>query len=679
MLIVENERRVGYHTYKVARIFIIVRWCIESLHGGLRSLGEGVMKRKIGTQKCRLLLAAAALLVCLPGCQTSEPEETESTRTEGLVTTGVEKEEEIAEEETALSDLFLAVDESGSLLQYSGDALEGLSYPEYVLWGDRVLLWETNYSESGEGTVKLLLLDLSSGELCAQTEFVCESVGDLCVTEDSLFLCDNVLGQIVALDETLEITGQWEVETNYEGWYLSADGSTLYRMPDTELIARNLETGEETVRMSGTLSLYGSMAANGGVDLSCVYEDTLLSAELWLDLESGEILEPPFYTGYSWVSYRDGLWLGCDYNSSGSRTYLFGTDEDPLVVEISDGALSLTEGGEHLIYESSEDSTLILYNRDGSFAASCTPTGEDLWYASDFCTWSETFQGYFLLAYSGDETEIFFWVPDTSASGEDLNAVLLSEYDEKNAGTAADADLYEWAQEIETAYGVEVRIADQCAEEYEDFSAEQVLDRTLITEGLALLETSLAVYPDGFLDQLQYDTIRTIQINLMGTLTASGSGRGDENYTGFTQEDGETYVMVIDLNQLESGIFFHEFSHIIDNRLSFESIYCEEVLFSEDTWYSLNPDGFEYAYEYEGFDEWTLEGEEAEYFIDAYSMVSPTEDRARVMEFALNGSDWVFDDYPYLKEKLAYYSECIRDSFDTTGWPEVTAWEEALY
>lgn len=637
------------------------------------------MERKIGTKKYRLLLAAAAVFVCLPGCQTSEPEETESASTEGLVTTGMETEEEDAGEETVLSDLFLTVDESGSLLQYSGDALEGLSYPEYVLWGDRILLWETNYTESGEGTVKLVLLDLSSGTLSAQAEFLCESVGDLCVTEDSLFFCDNVLGQILALDDNLEITGQWEVETDYEGWYLSADGSTLYRMPDTELIALDLEIGEETVEMSGMLSLYGSMAANGGVDLSCVYEDTLLSAELWLDLETGVVLTPPFYTGYSWVSYRDGLWLGCGYNSSGSRTYLFGTDEDPLAVEISDGALSLTEGGEHLIYESSEDSTLILYNSDGSFAASCTPPGEDLWYASDFCIWSETFQGYFLLAYSGEETEIFFWTPDTSASGEDLNAVLLSEYQQAAAGTAADADLYEWAQEIEAAYGIEVRIADQCAGEYEDFSAEQILDRTLITEGLTLLETSLAVYPDGFLDQLQHDTIRTIQINLMGTLTASGSGRGDENYTGFTQVDGETYVMVIDLNQLESGIFFHELSHIIDSRLSFEAMYCEDVLFSEDTWCSLNPDGFEYAYEYEGFDEWILEGDEAEYFIDAYSMVSPTEDRACVMEFALNGSDWVFDDYPYLKIKLEYYSECIRDSFDTTGWPEVTAWEEALY
>ena len=48
------------------------------------------------------------------------------------------------------------------------------------------------------------------------------------------------------------------------------------------------------------------------------------------------------------------------------------------------------------------------------------------------------------------------------------------------------------------------------------------------------------------------------------------------------------------------------------------------------------------------------------------------------MEYAMMDWDWVFDTYPHIREKLDYYCRCIRDSFDTTGWPEVTRWEQPL-
>ena len=31
-----------------------------------------------------------------------------------------------------------------------------------------------------------------------------------------------------------------------------------------------------------------------------------------------------------------------------------------------------------------------------------------------------------------------------------------------------------------------------------------------------------------------------------------------------------------------------------------------------------------------------------------------------------------------LRAKLEYYAECIRDCFDTEGWPEVLPWEQVL-
>jgi len=65
------------------------------------------------------------------------------------------------------------------------------------------------------------------------------------------------------------------------------------------------------------------------------------------------------------------------------------------------------------------------------------------------------------------------------------------------------------------------------------------------------------------------------------------------------------------------------------------------------------------------------------YFISSYACTYPTEDRATVWEQSMVGNDYPFRNKP-LREKLEYYSRCIRDCFDTTGWPEVLPWEEVL-
>ena len=48
------------------------------------------------------------------------------------------------------------------------------------------------------------------------------------------------------------------------------------------------------------------------------------------------------------------------------------------------------------------------------------------------------------------------------------------------------------------------------------------------------------------------------------------------------------------------------------------------------------------------------------------------------MEYAMIGMDAMFVAAPYRQEKLKYLNDCIRDAFDTTGWPERTVAEETL-
>ena len=44
----------------------------------------------------------------------------------------------------------------------------------------------------------------------------------------------------------------------------------------------------------------------------------------------------------------------------------------------------------------------------------------------------------------------------------------------------------------------------------------------------------------------------------------------------------------------------------------------------------------------------------------------------------IESGEWTFRDSPVLQKKLDYYSRCIRDAFDTTGWKPTELWEQYL-
>ena len=49
------------------------------------------------------------------------------------------------------------------------------------------------------------------------------------------------------------------------------------------------------------------------------------------------------------------------------------------------------------------------------------------------------------------------------------------------------------------------------------------------------------------------------------------------------------------------------------------------------------------------------------------------------MQAAMEQNSWDFDPGSGKRAKMQFYADCIRDGFDTTGWPEITLWEQALY
>ena len=130
-------------------------------------------------------------------------------------------------------------------------------------------------------------------------------------------------------------------------------------------------------------------------------------------------------------------------------------------------------------------------------------------------------------------------------------------------------------------------------------------------------------------------------------------------------------------------------SHAIESKI----IYLSDTYIDGEEWAALKPDpavyGDCYSYSYSTYSEfeeselsqflYNLAEPENAYFMDNYSLTFPTEDRARIFEYAMD-SDYSWIDWnqtPHLKAKLNYYAGCIRAAFDTTGWENVP-WEAYL-
>ena len=173
----------------------------------------------------------------------------------------------------------------------------------------------------------------------------------------------------------------------------------------------------------------------------------------------------------------------------------------------------------------------------------------------------------------------------------------------------------------------------------------------------ALVQAVLAEYPEGFPAQWG-----PVQILLVGNLTGQAQF-SDGNYAGFTQKTPEGWLMVLDAARCDAGTVHHEIAHILDGILT------EAGVLTKEDWMALCPGGFSYG------PEQTLY---PDFFVDEYAMTDIREDRARTFEEAMLQGPGAYADAPALWLKLEYFSRAIRTHFDTTLWPEKTAWELAL-
>lgn len=238
---------------------------------------------------------------------------------------------------------------------------------------------------------------------------------------------------------------------------------------------------------------------------------------------------------------------------------------------------------------------------------------------------------------------------------------------------------------LEQKYGFSIYFGPEVPKRIDYYDIHQFKNKDKLSIALDSLEEILDCFPDDFFTQLCYGDIRGMRIYLCGDISSGHSDMINEP-SGFVNIINNHNVMVLNCNYSWDFSYTvgHEISHLIDQRLTFIHTYDEKSEFSEGKWNSFNPDSFSYDDSYANYNPDDPSSHISGYFIDSYGMTFATEDRSEIFGTAIdNYINGIYDDARFtddspIRNKLDYYSRCIRDGFDTKDWPDTMAWESVL-
>ena len=570
-----------------------------------------------------------------------------------------------------------AVGTAGNLWYIASEHVAEMEYPMMRVVDDNLLLWEYRYDENDTCTVHLKLLSLETGELVTECSYPSDGYVRLQVMENNIVICDSGIGRVWILGKDLQLQRYYELEANWGDWIMSPDMHNLYETHwETGLSRINLEMNVRVPIAEGREAVmvqYDDQAQQ--VFVSYLDLQTQRYAMKLFDIKTNTLSDFSLPVRVGW-GVKDGDMYFISETGMWDRYHVLQGDKHTVMDLENVGQIKYLRENKWLYTMDMESRSPRLYTLDGKLVSAGELPSED-WLAGE-PVWCQSWGGYFLLTTQAgsNELRLLFWDPKVQGVGQDLPVKPYGT--EEPPPHTVEESLYQQAQALADRFGVDIRIAEQCLLDYDEFTGQALTDAYEIQSALAVLETALSRYPDGFLQQLRYGRIESIRIELIYGLTRK-DWPADADYTSFAafaQDKGDYYLIVIDVRSSGESTYYHELSHVIDRRLGWDTIYREGAMYSEDAWLQLQPPGFSYSYDYQHRpDNWA---DHLHWFVDDYSMTFPTEDRARVLEYSMMGWSWSFSERPDLIPKLDYYGKCIRDCFDTTGWPEQTAWEQAL-
>lgn len=622
------------------------------------------------------ILACLLILMLLCGCSAKNESTTDSTQGSPETTSSNPQDDsttESTEEDTEPTEPWIQTegmpwDREGAVveLQWNPSADRQLGY--FMEFDGDLLLWGYDTHLSDQYILELCLIELDDGSVSARREISLQTFVGPQALNDSLFLCDNVRGMLYELDKSLQDVNRWETEMS-ESYRYMGEGHRLYEMTeDSRLWVRDLDDGSFEPLLEGDPEVCMLDAQNSTAIVEYYHAQTGEKLHALLDLNSGEITLLDISRKADYISAAGDCWLGEKY-LNGYIFYLSCGGAEPQRFTSGDSYFRLLD--EEYLLETKEDGCYLhLYDLQGKAISSCH-LSENGTYPASILIRSDLYHGFFVIAGGdNDAYRLLFWDTQSSACTDDLELTSVPSPSE------AEAALQKRGDELGSKYGLTILVGENCDTDFSDFTASIETEWDKVSSALDILEDVLDDYPEGFFRQLHYGSVHGVQIQLVSDLQADGNGRYGGGYSAFVSSQWDHTLMVVDIDVSEKTTYYHEFSHVIDRYLEWDMFQRDDALYSEEGWASYNPYWFEgYTYDYSQMRELN----DFHSFVDSYATVSPTEDRARVMEYAMaQYGERVFIDAEGLQGKLDYYCRCIRDAFDTTGWPETVLWERYL-
>ena len=454
---------------------------------------------------------------------------------------------------------------------------------------------------------------------------------------------------------------------------LDEDGRALYYLTDGSLKKLDLASGLASLLRDGMTFTDGSVSGLGaGSLLLHLTDEEGTGSTLLLSAADGSTLHPELTvsdasrmeTGLC-VLLEDGQAVLLPEEGEASRVLLregeqvlgFLPEINGLYTAIS-GSTGVTVG----LYDLSAGvlrSSVLLPDID--LAGQCRVTSDG---------------NIYLTAHSAAENA--WWILKwnyTAFPPESKESCLEPYYTRDNPDNAGQAACRAQAQTLGKRYGITVLVFGEAAEaapwDYA-FTPAYRVDKT--QWALTDLESTLAAFPEGFLEALKQDW-DDLTVCIVDSIRGTAESGSLDSAEGLQFQNGAHYYIALapqDEDSLKHTLF-HEFSHLIDTQVMNRSS-------AYDNWNDLNPQDFAYSLDvnadmtpYKAL----LTGPDRA-FVDDYAMTFPSEDRARIFECACTPGNREIFDSPIMQAKLRQICTGIREAFGLKNTEETLLWEQYL-
>ena len=269
-----------------------------------------------------------------------------------------------------------------------------------------------------------------------------------------------------------------------------------------------------------------------------------------------------------------------------------------------------------------------------------------------------------ILATEGKQQMLYRWDVTQSPTGKEYS-YLSPLYTRENPDTQGLQQCAQRAVELQDKYGIHISVGTDALSVTGEYELVDEFQVQALTAMMDQLETGLAMFPDGFLQESLAKG--ELYISLVRSI-----GGGKEVVQFY--EGGNAYV-VLAASETVLENFLHGVAYIIDSHVLGNSR-------DYDNWKDLNPRKFDYdynyhEYEYHGDSEYLTYADR--YFVDAYAMTYPHEDRCRTFVYAMTEGTEAFFHPSQMQDKLERLCDGIREAYGLEGNGQTYRWEQYLY